>query len=112
NESSFRTCRRLLAQRGQVALFPEGISHDESMLQPLKTGAARIALGAAVDDGVPGVVVVPVGLSYDAKAIPVACPYACRSGTGRRPVGRWLPGRPASGGAAMTAELAERLSAV
>jgi hypothetical protein len=38
------------------------------MLQPLKTGAARIALGAAVDDGVRGVAVVPVGLAYDAKA--------------------------------------------
>jgi 1-acyl-sn-glycerol-3-phosphate acyltransferase len=68
NESSFRTCRSLLARQGLVALFPEGISHDESMLQPLKTGAARIALGAAVDDGVAGVVIVPVGLSYDAKA--------------------------------------------
>ena len=68
NESSFRTCRLLLARRSLVALFPEGISHDESMLQPLKTGAARISLGAAVDDAVPGVVIVPVGLSYDAKA--------------------------------------------
>jgi 1-acyl-sn-glycerol-3-phosphate acyltransferase len=68
NVGSFRTCRLLLARRGEVALFPEGISHDESMLQPLKTGAARIALGAAVDDGVAGVLIVPVGLSYDAKA--------------------------------------------
>src|SRR5580658_3947302 len=46
NDSSFRTCRMLLAHGQQVALFPEGISHDEAMLQPLKTGAARIALGA------------------------------------------------------------------
>jgi glycerol-3-phosphate O-acyltransferase / dihydroxyacetone phosphate acyltransferase len=68
NESSFRTCRLLLAAGAQVALFPEGISHDESMLQPLKPGAARIALGAAADDGVAGVRIVPVGLSYDAKA--------------------------------------------
>jgi 1-acyl-sn-glycerol-3-phosphate acyltransferase len=68
NESSFRTCRELLAHGAEVALFPEGISHDESMLQPLKTGAARIAFGAAFDDGVSGVVTVAVGLSYDAKA--------------------------------------------
>jgi hypothetical protein len=68
NVGSFRTCRLLLAAGGQVALFPEGISHDESMLQPLKTGAARIALGAVADDGVAGVTMVPVGLAYDAKA--------------------------------------------
>jgi glycerol-3-phosphate O-acyltransferase/dihydroxyacetone phosphate acyltransferase len=61
NESSFRTSRVLLAHRAQVAVVPEGISHDESMLQPLKTGAARIALGAAFDDDVPGVVTVAGG---------------------------------------------------
>jgi hypothetical protein len=37
-------------------------------LQPLKTGAARIALGAAFEDRVPRVVTVPVGLAYDSKA--------------------------------------------
>jgi 1-acyl-sn-glycerol-3-phosphate acyltransferase len=68
NTATFRTCRMLLARRGLVALFPEGISHDEPELQPLKTGAARIALGACVDDGVPGVVVQPVGIVYDEKA--------------------------------------------
>jgi len=68
NEMAFRTCRRLLRRGGLVALFPEGISHDEPDLQPLKTGAARIALGAAVDDGTDGVVVQPVGIVYDDKA--------------------------------------------
>jgi len=68
NEMAFRTCRRLLCRGGLVALFPEGISHDEPDLQPLKTGAARIALGAAVDDGTDGTVVQPVGIVYDDKA--------------------------------------------
>jgi len=68
NASTFRTCRTMLAKGGMVALFPEGISHDEPDLQPLKTGAARIALGANVDDGVAGVVVQPVGIVYDEKA--------------------------------------------
>ena len=68
NAGAFAMCRRLLAGGGMVALFPEGISHDEPALQPLKTGAARIALGAAVDDGVEGVVTVAVGLVYDRKA--------------------------------------------
>jgi glycerol-3-phosphate O-acyltransferase / dihydroxyacetone phosphate acyltransferase len=68
NSGAFAMCRRLLGRGGAVALFPEGISHDEPNLQPLKTGAARIALGAAVEDGVPGVVTVAVGLAYDSKA--------------------------------------------
>ena len=38
---------------------------NEPALLPLKTGAARIALGAAADAGIEGVVVVPVGLVYE-----------------------------------------------
>ena len=68
NDAAFRTSRALLAERGLVALFPEGISHDEARLQPLRTGAARIALGAAFDDGVPDLATVAVGLIYDDKA--------------------------------------------
>ena len=34
---------------------------------PLKTGAARIALGAAADDHVRGITIVPIGLVYDDK---------------------------------------------
>jgi len=68
NAATFRTCQRMLARGGLVALFPEGVSHDEPELQPLKTGAARIALAACVDDGTEGVVFLPVGLAYDAKA--------------------------------------------
>jgi glycerol-3-phosphate O-acyltransferase / dihydroxyacetone phosphate acyltransferase len=68
NVSAFATSHEILAQGGVVALFPEGISHDEASLQPLKTGAARIALEAALDSGVADVVTVAVGLTYDAKA--------------------------------------------
>lgn len=68
NAAAFRRCRALLARGGVIALFPEGISHDEPALQPLRTGAARIALGASADDGMAGVEVVAVGLIYDAKA--------------------------------------------
>jgi 1-acyl-sn-glycerol-3-phosphate acyltransferase len=68
NDATFRTCRELLARGGVVAIFPEGISHDELMLQPLRTGAARIALGAAFDAHADGLVIAPIGLAYDAKA--------------------------------------------
>jgi 1-acyl-sn-glycerol-3-phosphate acyltransferase len=68
NRSAFSTCHDILARRGLVAVFPEGISHNASSLQPLKTGAARIALEAEFDGGVEGVSAVAVGLTYDAKA--------------------------------------------
>ncbi len=68
NDRTFEKCRQLLVHGGVVAIFPEGISHDEASLQPLRTGAARIALGAAFDEDAPSIAVVPVGLVYDAKA--------------------------------------------
>ena len=68
NDAAFRTSRELLAAGGLVALFPEGISHDEARLQPLRTGAARIALGAAFDDDVAGVTTQAAGLIYADKA--------------------------------------------
>lgn len=46
NQRTFARCRALLRQNRCIAIFPEGRSHDETRLQPLKTGAARIALGA------------------------------------------------------------------
>ncbi len=46
NRMTFQNCYELLAQDRCIAIFPEGISHNETKLQPLKTGAARIALGA------------------------------------------------------------------
>ena len=64
NDRTFAACHELLRGGGWLALFPEGKSHDETTLQPLKTGAARIALGAAL----PGLHVVPVGLLYESKA--------------------------------------------
>ncbi|MDP2311911.1 MAG: lysophospholipid acyltransferase family protein [Pseudomonadota bacterium] len=65
NEETFARCRSLLGAQGWLALFPEGISHDEPGLQPLKTGAARIALSSRA----PGLRVVPVGMLYEDKEI-------------------------------------------
>ncbi len=94
NDATFAECRRLLGQGAMVAIFPEGISHDLDTLQPLKTGAARIAL-TAVEEGANGLSIVPVGLAYDAKAtfrshavITVGDPI---------PVDHWLDGRHEAG---------------
>jgi glycerol-3-phosphate O-acyltransferase / dihydroxyacetone phosphate acyltransferase len=72
NEATFARCRQALAQGGWLALFPEGTSHSDPQLRPLKTGAARIALSAVAEQsqgpgGTP-IALVPVGLAYDARA--------------------------------------------
>ena len=49
NDESFARCRAELATGGALALFPEGTSHSDPQLRPLKTGAARIALSAEAE---------------------------------------------------------------
>ncbi len=66
NDAAFAASRAVLAGGGLIAIFPEGISHDEASLQELRTGTARLALGAA-EEGT-DVVIVPVGLVYDDKS--------------------------------------------
>ncbi|WP_250632952.1 lysophospholipid acyltransferase family protein [Rhodoflexus caldus] len=46
NEQTFSACFELLAEGGALMIFPEGTSEDRRELRPLKTGTARIALGA------------------------------------------------------------------
>src|SRR5215217_4303090 len=83
NRETFERSAELLTRGGTIAICPEGASHSEPYLLPLKTGAARIALGAASEmrkaegkadsrpsavAGQPSVYVVPAGLYYTAKA--------------------------------------------
>lgn len=68
NEETFARCRQILAAGGRLALFPEGTSHSDPAMRPLRTGAARIVLGAEAErDFSLGLKVVPVGLFYEAK---------------------------------------------
>jgi 1-acyl-sn-glycerol-3-phosphate acyltransferase len=67
NEATFRRCHDLLAAGGALALFPEGKSHSEPALQPLKTGIARIVLGAEQAHPGLGTRILPVGFTFDAK---------------------------------------------
>lgn len=66
NESSFEAVRAELAKGGTVLIFPEGTVTDEQRLQRIRTGAARIALGALAE-GVENIVIVPVGITYEDK---------------------------------------------
>lgn len=67
NRETFERARELLARGGTLAICPEGVSHSDTQLKPLKTGAARIALGAASSSANLDVKVVPAGLYYTAK---------------------------------------------
>lgn len=55
-----------LASGAAIAVFPEGKSHNEPSLAPLKTGAARIALLAAGTAGA-AIPIIPVGLNLRQK---------------------------------------------
>jgi len=68
NAVTFENCYELLRRGRCIAIFPEGISHDEPQLQKMKTGAARIALGAVSDPfASTSLKIVPVGLYYTSK---------------------------------------------
>ncbi len=68
NQETFEAARNLLSRGGSIALFPEGISHSGPKMAPLKTGAARIAIGAVSGgENAPDLCIVPAGLYYTDK---------------------------------------------
>lgn len=69
NLETFAAASKLLARGGTIGIFPEGVSHDEPRLKALKTGAARIALGAVSSGEVLDLQIVPVGLYYTEKTM-------------------------------------------
>jgi 1-acyl-sn-glycerol-3-phosphate acyltransferase len=68
NDRTFDAAIDALHAGGAVQIYPEGQSHSEPSMTPLRTGAARIALltEARSDWGV-GLRVQPVGLTYRRK---------------------------------------------
>ncbi|MBZ5713191.1 lysophospholipid acyltransferase family protein [Nannocystis pusilla] len=94
NHETFRHARELLLRGQAVAIFPEGTSHSDPNLKPMKTGAARIALGTGLED----LTIIPAGLFYTAKArfrsdalvyfgAPLSVPYAPLDARGEPPPG-------------------------
>lgn len=67
NRETFVAAGGLLARGGTIGICPEGVSHDEPGLRPIKTGAARIALGAASSGEIPELSIIPAGLYYTSK---------------------------------------------
>jgi 1-acyl-sn-glycerol-3-phosphate acyltransferase len=68
NDETFAAARKLLASGGTIGICPEGVSHNEPGLRPIKTGTARIALAAVSTGEVRDLQIVPAGLYYTAKA--------------------------------------------
>ncbi|WP_233219050.1 1-acyl-sn-glycerol-3-phosphate acyltransferase [Adhaeribacter arboris] len=65
NDNTFEKCYKFLNAQGTLLIFPEGNSFNERRLRPLKTGAARIALGAAARlNFTQEVRIIPIGLNY------------------------------------------------
>ena len=65
NTESFAAVAAALAAGDAVCLFPEGISHSSGRLEPLRTGAARMAIAA--ETAGTRVTLVAVGLNFDRK---------------------------------------------
>jgi glycerol-3-phosphate O-acyltransferase / dihydroxyacetone phosphate acyltransferase len=72
NASVFAACHRELDQGATVAIFPEGTTGDRAGLDRVKSGAARIALGALPT--APDVVIVPIGMAFESRSRPAAAP--------------------------------------
>ena len=66
NVDAFDASFAHLRDGGAIGIFPEGEASDEAHLLPIRTGAARIALGAH-SRGAMGLRIVPIGLIYEDK---------------------------------------------
>jgi glycerol-3-phosphate O-acyltransferase/dihydroxyacetone phosphate acyltransferase len=64
NDDAFAALHQVLLDGRAVGIFPEGISHLDSQLAPLKTGAARIAIEVKRKAPDREVHLIPTGLVY------------------------------------------------
>jgi len=68
NDAIFARIAAHMGKGGNVLIFPEGTSHNEPHLVPLKTGAGRM-LARAEAEGAKGLSVQAVALEFDARDI-------------------------------------------
>jgi 1-acyl-sn-glycerol-3-phosphate acyltransferase len=109
NAEAFRIVTSALLEGDAILVFPEGISHDDPSIAPLKSGAARMALQARAE-GASGLHILPIGLIFEEKERPgsrvlvrVGEPLALDD---------WTATSHSSDPGALTAELDDRLRAV
>lgn len=70
NTGAFESILDVLEKGEMILIFPEGISHSNPQLAPLKTGASRIALEARDKRGIRNLEIIPLGLSFEDKGNP------------------------------------------
>jgi 1-acyl-sn-glycerol-3-phosphate acyltransferase len=70
NADAFAAVLDVLEAGGMVLIFPEGKSHSDPALAPLKTGLARIATMARVERKLHPLPIIPVGLTFERKSEP------------------------------------------
>jgi 1-acyl-sn-glycerol-3-phosphate acyltransferase len=106
NRDAFREIVDLLRRGGAVLIFPEGKSHNEFGLEPLKTGLARLALQARDEGAITGIRILPLGLVFEDKGTP-------GTAVGAR-IGEIIEmdSWPGADHSALTEEIANRLRAV
>ena len=109
NDDAFRMVTEAFRQNRVVLVFPEGISHDEPSLAQLKSGAARMVLGAR-DAGVHGLHILPIGLVFEEKERPRSR-VLVRMGESLD-VDAWCASRTASDAGSLTREIDARLRRV
>jgi glycerol-3-phosphate O-acyltransferase/dihydroxyacetone phosphate acyltransferase len=69
NADAFRSVTAALRRDAAVLIFPEGISHDDPTIAPLRSGAARMAI-QAYREGVVGIRLLAIGLIFEQKERP------------------------------------------
>jgi 1-acyl-sn-glycerol-3-phosphate acyltransferase len=66
NAEMFAAAAATLRRGAGILIFPEGVSQPEPRLMPLRTGVARMVLGAERSAGTPlGITLLPLGLVFD-----------------------------------------------
>lgn len=106
NAQAFAEIFNLLEGNGALLIFPEGKSHNEAGLEPLKTGLARVALQARDARGITGLRILPLGLVFEDKGTPGTA-VGVRVGTAIE-MDSWR----GTDYTALTREIADRLRAV
>ena len=70
NASTFGAVADALEKGNAIVIFPEGRSHDEPAMAPLRTGLARMAFMARDERHVRGIKIIPIGILFERKEEP------------------------------------------